>query len=150
MKITGKILSVDTLTPCGEIYPRELIESELLRLSEQLKERRFLGTFDTEFTEVVDLTKASHIVTDLRLEGNDLIADIDIFSSVAGENLKKLIGDTSVFPAIGTTFFPRGLGSYMSDGKTLANYELISVDAVPTNEAKGDTFDNLTQSAYTS
>ena len=60
-------------TPCnqnGRIYPRAILERELLNYQKFIKESRALGECDHPDSSVVELKNASHIIREAHMEGD--------------------------------------------------------------------------------
>lgn len=79
------ILLKDLTDKLGRIYYKEELEDQAVG-------KAFIGTFDFAVVDVnVDLSRASHFVTNIRVEGNDLIGDIDFIDTPMGIIAKTLV-----------------------------------------------------------
>ena len=55
------------------IYEKKILVREMDRLDESIKERRLMGELDHPSHDSVKLQNVSHLITNLRMEGNDII-----------------------------------------------------------------------------
>lgn len=101
------------------------MEKAIFETRKLIDEKRFLGELDQQCHDSsVNLSNVSHLVTDLRMEGNNLLADIQILTTPRGRALQELLDRNEV------VFAPRGLGEIGED-RIIKNYKLITIDAVP-------------------
>ena len=71
--VTGTLQRANALNQNGRVYPKDILKREAQRyLDTFVKERRALGELDHPDSSVVNLRNASHIVTDMWWEGDDL------------------------------------------------------------------------------
>jgi len=75
----------------GRIYPKFILEREIENYKKAVKERRALGECDHPTTSVVELKNASHLITDIWWEGNDVKGIVEILDTPSGNILKKLL-----------------------------------------------------------
>ena len=75
------------------IYPRLILEREVKNYLKAVKENRACGELDHPEDSVVNLKNASHMVTSLWWEGNDLLGKIKCLSTPSGKILEALIND---------------------------------------------------------
>jgi hypothetical protein len=116
--------TVDTPNRNYRVYPRKLIEKAIAEYRKQIDEKRALGELVNDcYSSTVCLSNVSHLVTDLRVEGNNVVADIQVLKTPKGLVLQDLLD------AEQAEFVTRGLGD-LNDGKVVGNYQLVSVDAV--------------------
>lgn len=91
IKVRGLFGEAETKNGNGRIYPQKLLQREVSRLQPQIKERRLIGELDHPSEEVVHLSNASHLITDLQLEGNKVIGEAEILNTPSGKVLQELI-----------------------------------------------------------
>ena len=99
-----------------------------------VSERRALGELDHPDDSVINLKNASHLVTDIWMEGNNVMGKIEILSTPSGNILKDLI-DAGVKLGISS----RGLGSlkkkgeknYVEDDFQLICFDMVSEPSTP-------------------
>ena len=103
-------------------------KEKLLNYQKFIKERRALGECDHPDSSVVELKNASHLVTDAKMEGDNLIGTIEILGTPSGNILKSLI-EAGVTLGISS----RGVGSTRSEGNNQIvqdDFQLICFDMV--------------------
>jgi hypothetical protein len=123
-----KTFTIETVgVPNGNnrIYTKECIEKAISDARELIESKRFLGELQyVTHSSVVDLRNVSHLVEDLRLEGNELKADIQPLNLAKGIALQSMIEENRV------KFVMRGLGT-IDKNNVVQDYTLLSIDAVP-------------------
>ena len=94
-----------------------------------IKERRALGELDHPDTSVVNLANASHLVTEIWMDGNKCMGKIEVLNTPSGNILKSLV-ESGVKLGISS----RGMGSVTEgkDGKIMVedDFQLICFDMV--------------------
>lgn len=114
----------------GRIYPRQILEREVNKLKKTtIAQGNAFGELDHPDSPVVSLKNASHVITDLWWEGNNLMGRVEIlntpFGNIAAEIIKAgyTIGISS-----------RGTGSVTEteDGQVIVNddFDLVTWDLV--------------------
>ena len=91
IKVRGLFGEAEAKNGNGRIYPRGILEREVNRLQSQITERRLIGELDHPSEEVVHLANASHLITDLQLEGNKVMGEAEILNTPSGKVLQELI-----------------------------------------------------------
>ena len=91
MKVRGLFQEAHKQNGNKRVYARTLLEREIKKLQEPLKERRLVGELDHPSNEVVHLTNASHIITGLHMEGNKVIGEAEILNTPSGKVLQELL-----------------------------------------------------------
>lgn len=104
--VSGKLQTAGEKNQNNRIYTRPVLERELQKYSQLIKERRALGELDHPDSSVVNLQNASHLILDAKWVGNDIIGTIEVLSTPAGNILKALF-EAQVLLGISS----RGLGS---------------------------------------
>ena len=118
------------------IYPKAVLESCVKNLHEKLKGRELVGELDHPADGVVKLQNASHLITKLEWQGNDLIGEAEILPTPAGQIAKSLIN-----AGVKIGISSRGMGtlSEASEGSKIVNddYKMITFDLVADPSTKG-------------
>jgi hypothetical protein len=78
-------------TKNGRIYPEELMQREIDRLTEDLKARRVLGMLDHPENGKTSLKQVSHVITGLKIKDGIVIGEAEILNTPEGRTLKALI-----------------------------------------------------------
>lgn len=116
----------------GRTYPRELwekvINSEYVK--EMMASKCLFGEANHPLTDdrvEIDLNNVSHCIHSLKIEGDSVIAELDLLPTPAGEIINKLIDYGS---SIGVS--SRGAGSVDSNGFVDPDdYQFFTFDLVP-------------------
>lgn len=126
--LRGVIQRADTLNQNGRIYPRAILEREIINYQKFIRENRALGECDHPDTSVVELKNASHIVREARMEGDTVYGSVELLDTPSGKILQSLI-ESGVTLGISS----RGVGSTrQQDGNTVVqeDFQLICFDIV--------------------
>lgn len=127
--LTGIMQKSDQLNGNGRIYPHNVLVREMKNYEKLISESRALGELDHPEDSVVNLKNASHMVTSVWWDGNNVMGKIKVLNTPSGNILKSLI-DGGVKLGISS----RGLGSVHEDknGNTIVedDFQLICFDFV--------------------
>tara|TARA_R110000824_G_scaffold390125_1_gene586459 strand:+ start:4988 stop:5590 length:603 start_codon:yes stop_codon:yes gene_type:complete len=122
----------------GRIYPREILQREATQYTDtQIKERRALGELDHPDSSVVNLQNASHNITEMHWDGDDLLGTVEVLGTPSGNILKELFKS-----GIKLGISSRGLGSVKEIREDDAvevqdDFELIAFDFVSNPSTHG-------------
>ena len=133
--LTGVMQRADAQNGNGRIYPKPILEREMENYKKLVKERRALGELDHPEDSVVNLKNASHMVTDVWWEGNDVMGKVQVLGTPSGQVLKELVN-----AGVKLGISSRGLGSVSeSQGKTIVedDFQLICFDFVSEPSTQG-------------
>jgi hypothetical protein len=143
MKIRGIFQRADEVNNNKRIYPKALMEEHVKEMQPAIRENRLLGELDHPAYDVVKLSNASHKITKLEMQGNDVIGEAVILGTPAGKVAQELIKGGV---AIGIS--SRGTGT-LAEGKgghsTVKEYHGITYDLVADPSTRG-AFPSLTES----
>jgi len=128
--IEGIFMQGDIKNRNGRIYPSATLENEMKRYSKDFIEtKRALGELGHPDGPQINGDRVSHLITDMRREGNDFYGKAKILSTPMGEIVKSLL-DEGVKIGVST----RGLGSVKAgrDGvmEVQKDFHLSTVDIV--------------------
>lgn len=87
----GEFARSDRATENKRLYTRSLWEREIGRLGNQLRENKVYGELDHPMDGRTQLKRASHIVTDLHLEGDVVVGTAHIMDTSNGRELKAIL-----------------------------------------------------------
>ena len=157
MILSGVCQRAETLNGNGRKYGKEILEREVQNYQKLIGENRALGELDHPDSSVVELSKVSHKVTKLWMDGDDVYGKIQVLPTPSGNILRSLV-ESGVQVGISS----RGLGSVAEhNGVTVVqdDFQLICFDMVsepstpgafmmrehkePLNESKGDKLNRL-------
>jgi len=126
--LKGVIQRADTLNQNGRIYPKGILEREIINYQKFIRENRALGECDHPDTSVVELKNASHLVKEARMEGDTVFGVIELLDTPSGKILQSLV-ESGVTLGISS----RGVGSTKQQGSALIvqdDFQLICFDIV--------------------
>jgi hypothetical protein len=110
-------------------YPKEILEREVKKYQQLIKERRALGELDHPESPIINLKNVSHNIREVWWDGDDVVGVVEILSTPAGNILRELIKNN-----IRLGISSRGLGTVkeMHDGTVLVqeDFELVGWDFV--------------------
>jgi hypothetical protein len=76
----------------GRLYPKDVMESAVGKyVNELVHKNRAVGTLGHEDSPKISENKISHIITDLRMEGNDVWGKAKVLETACGKELRALI-----------------------------------------------------------
>jgi len=126
--LKGVLQKADTLNQNGRVYPRSVLEREMINYQKFISENRALGECDHPDTSVIELKNVSHIIREARLEGDNVVGTIELLSTPAGKILQSLV-ESGVTLGISS----RGVGSTINEnGNQIVqdDFQLICFDMV--------------------
>ena len=91
MKVRGRFQKANLKNQNGRIYDSKILRREVDNLQKMISERRLVGELDHPTDEVVHLTNASHLITGLHMEGDEVVGEAEVLNTPAGQVLKELL-----------------------------------------------------------
>ena len=128
MFITGKLQEGGTVNGNMRLYPEGIMEREVKKYSEMVKDNRALGELDHPESSIINLANVSHMVIDIWMDGPAVMGKCKVLDTPAGQILRSLV-DAGVKIGISS----RGMGSVKEQqGKTIVedDFQLICFDIV--------------------
>ena len=126
--LSGIIQRANTLNQNGRVYPKTILEREIINYQKLIRENRALGECDHPDSSVIELKNASHIVREAYMKGDDVYGRIEILDTPSGKIIQSLI-ESGVTLGISS----RGVGSTVSQGGNQVvqdDFQLICFDMV--------------------
>ena len=127
--IEGVFAQADTKNRNGRIYPREVMEQAVEKYNtEQVMTKRSVGELNHPEGPTVNLDKVSHLITELKFEGSNVMGRASILNTPNGMVVKGLL-DGGVQLGVST----RGMGSLARQGDAMVvkdDFVLNTVDIV--------------------
>lgn len=126
--LSGKLQEADRRNGNGRVYPKAILEREMKNYQKLVKEKRALGELDHPEDSVINLKNASHMVTDVWWDGNNVMGKVKVLNTPSGKILKELVND-----GVKLGISSRGLGSVREhQGDTIVedDFQLICFDFV--------------------
>ena len=105
------------------------------KYTDLIKERRSLGELDHPESQVINLQNVSHLVTEYKWDGDNIMGKIEILPTPAGNILKELIKN-----GVTVGVSSRGMGSLEQRGDIMEvqdDFELLCWDFVSTPSNPG-------------
>jgi hypothetical protein len=127
--IEGVFAQADTKNRNGRIYPREVMEQAVEKYNtEQVMTKRSVGELNHPEGPTVNLDKVSHLITELKFEGSNVMGRASILNTPNGMVVKGLL-DGGVQLGVST----RGMGSLQNQNGAMVvkdDFILNTVDIV--------------------
>ena len=128
MILSGIMQMTETQNGNGRVYPHNTMIREIKNYQKLVKERRALGELDHPDDSVINLKNASHMVTEIWMEGKNVMGKIKVLETPSGKILKELVNG-----GVTVGVSSRGMGSVKeSGGQTIVedDFQLICFDMV--------------------
>jgi hypothetical protein len=128
MILSGIMQMTETQNGNGRVYPHNTMMREVKNYQKLVKERRALGELDHPDDSVINLKNASHMVTEIWMEGKNVMGKIKVLETPSGKILKELVNG-----GVTVGVSSRGMGSVKEDkGQTIVedDFQLICFDMV--------------------
>ena len=135
MKIAGVFQRADAPNHNKRIYEKKLLVREMKRLDEAINERRLMGELDHPTHDAVKLGNVSHLVTSLKMHGNEMLGEAEILNTPCGQVAQALIKG-----GVKLGISSRGMGSLSEKGDySIVNddFKLVTFDLVADPSTKG-------------
>ncbi len=139
--IEGVFAQADQKNRNGRVYPKPIMERAVNQyVQTQVSKKRAVGELNHPEGPTVNLDKVSHLITDLKLEGNDVIGKAQILDTPMGKIVKGLL-EGGVQLGVST----RGMGSlenrngvaYVKDDFILSTVDIVQDPSAPDAFVKG-------------
>ena len=133
--IEGVFAQAEQKNRNGRIYPKQIMENAVNKyVTDQVSKRRAVGELNHPEGPTVNLDKVSHLITDLKFEGNDVIGKAQILDTPMGRIVKGLL-EGGVQLGVST----RGMGSleqrngvsYVRDDFLLNTIDIVQDPSAP-------------------
>ena len=135
----------DTPNRNGRIYPEKILRRENDRYQEVIKKGGAISELNHPESSLIDLDRASHIITETWWEGNRLIGKLKLLTSPAylKEGVISCVGDMAanlLRQGVTLGISSRGVGSLTKNGEhneVQDDFELICFDLVSSPSTPG-------------
>ena len=133
--IEGVFAQAEQKNRNGRIYPKPIMEKAVSKyVTEQVSKKRAVGELNHPEGPTVNLDKVSHLITDLRVENNDVVGKAQILDTPMGQIVKGLL-EGGVQLGVST----RGMGSleqkngimYVKDDFILNTVDIVQDPSAP-------------------
>jgi len=120
----------------GRVYPKNVLEREVEKYQQIIKERRALGELDHPDSSVINLKNVCHNVVECHWEGDTVMGTIEILTTPSGNIARDLIKNN-----IRIGISSRGLGSTRQVSENTVevqdDFELLCFDLVSSPSTRG-------------
>ena len=126
--LAGKIQAAGKKNGNGRIYPKPILEREMKNYTKLVREGRAIGELDHPDSSIVELKNASHLITEVWWDGDDVMGKLKILDTPAGQVAKQLVKG-----GVQLGISSRGLGSTRQQGQTTMvedDFQLLCFDLV--------------------
>ncbi len=127
--IEGIFMQTEMANRNCRIYRKPIVEKELQRFQQMISEKRALGELGHPPNPSINLDKVSHLITNLRFEGNDIVGKAKILDTPMGKIAQNFIDEGC---RLGVS--SRGLGSVKLNkegvNEVQDDFHLATVDIV--------------------
>lgn len=126
--LRGVLQRADTLNQNGRVYPKQILEREILNYQKFIKENRALGECDHPKESVVELKNVSHIIREATFKDDAVYGVVELLNTPSGKILQSLV-ESGVTLGISS----RGVGSTSKEGDYYVvqdDFQLICWDVV--------------------
>ena len=136
--VTGVLQRAEAKNQNGRVYPREILEREVKAYMEgPVRENRAMGELDHPESSVINLQNVSHNIKRCWWDGDDVMGDVEVLPTPAGNILKALFAS-----GITVGISSRGMGSVsenLAEGtvEVQDDFELLCWDFVSTPSTHG-------------
>jgi len=128
MMLSGRMQTCGLKNGNGRVYSRPILEREVKNYKSIVEDKRALGELDHPEDSVVNLCNASHMITELWWDGDDVMGKAKVLGTPSGQILRSLV-ESGVKIGISS----RGLGTVTeNNGVSEVNedFQLICFDFV--------------------
>ena len=135
--VTGVLQRAEAKNQNGRVYPKEILAREVKKYMEgPVKENRAMGELDHPESSIINLQNVSHTVKKCWWDGDDVVGNVEVLNTPAGNILKALFAS-----GITVGISSRGMGSVQEgvDGtvEVQDDFELLCFDFVSTPSTHG-------------
>lgn len=151
MFIEGIFMQAEQKNRNGRIYPLEVLGKEVRRFQEEyIKPRTALGELNHPASPSINPERSSHLITNLRLEGNNYYGKAKVLNTPIGTIVRNLIEDGVQLgvSSRGLGSLKEGTNSYRGAKIVQSDYRLVTVDVVSDPSAHDAWVNGVFESVY--
>ena len=126
--IEGIFMQAEKPNKNGRMYPRGIMEKEIERYQDLIRDKRSLGELGHPPNPQINLNQVSHLITGLKFEGTDIYGRAKILETPMGKIVRNFIEE-----GVGLGVSSRGLGSLKERNginEVQDDFHLATVDIV--------------------
>ena len=130
--LSGIFMQAEIKNQNGRIYPINELKNAVESAQKMIKSNNgLLGELDHPQTLTINLDRVSHVIEDLRLEGNNAVGKARLLDTPMGKIAKELVKS-----GVSLGVSSRGAGMVNEQGY-VSGYKFITIDIVATPSAPG-------------
>jgi len=136
--VSGVLQRAEAKNQNGRVYPKEILAREIKEyMKGPIAENRAMGELDHPESSVINLQNVSHTIKKVWWDGDDVMGDVEVLTTPAGNILKALFA-----AGITVGISSRGMGSVsenIAEGTVTVedDFELLCWDFVSTPSTHG-------------
>ena len=138
--IVGPFMESNKTNKNGRMYPLSIVEKEVGRYQELIREKRSLGELGHPPNPTINLNQVSHLITELKMNGEDAYGKAKILGTPMGKIAENLIREGI---KLGVSL--RGIGSLkerngvneVQDDFLLSTVDIVSDPSAPSAFVQG-------------
>lgn len=138
--VVGPFMESNKPNKNGRLYPRGIVEKEVRRYQELINEKRSLGELGHPPNPTINLNQVSHLITELKMNGDDAYGKAKILGTPMGKIAENLIKEGV---RLGVSL--RGIGSLkekngineVQDDFLLSTVDIVSDPSAPSAFVQG-------------
>jgi hypothetical protein len=124
--ISGVFMQAETRNRNGRIYPLQEMQNAVNSMNNIIKENGSIpGELDHRTELAVASDRISHVITELRMDGNNVYGKAKILPTPCGNIAKILIQESGIRMGVSS----RGAGEVNENG-IVSNFNLVTIDIV--------------------
>lgn len=132
MYLSGIFMQASIKNRNGRLYPINELATAVKSAEQRIKEQNgLLGELDHPQTLTINLDRVSHVITGLKLEGNNVVGKAKLINTPMGNIAKELIR-SGWLPGVSS----RGAGTVNESGG-VSGFQFVTVDIVAQPSAPG-------------
>jgi hypothetical protein len=125
MWLSGIFMQASIKNRNGRLYPINELSTAVKSAAQRIKEQNgLLGELDHPQSLSINLDRVSHVITEMRMEGNNVIGKAKLINTPMGNIAKELI-NAGFIPGVSS----RGAGTVNESGG-VSGFQFVTVDIV--------------------
>jgi hypothetical protein len=139
--LSGVYMQAELKNRNGRVYPLQEIANAVNVANERIKDSNgILGELDHPQTLTINLDRVSHVITEMRMEGNNAYGKARLMDTPMGNIARELVN-----AGVRLGVSSRGAGSVGTDGG-VQSFQFVTVDIVAQPSAPGAVPDSIYES----
>lgn len=139
--LSGVFMQAEIKNRNGRVYPLNEIQNAVNIANERIKESRvIMGELDHPQTLTINLDRVSHVITEMRMEGNNAYGKAKLLTTPMGNIARELVRG-----GVRLGVSSRGAGTVTESGG-VSGFQFVTVDVVAQPSAPGAVPDSIYES----